>query len=639
MPDLLNLGTSALFSLQRAISTTGNNIANVNTPGYSRQRVNMETLPSQFDGGNYLGTGVRIDSVERSYDQFLSTEVRVRTSAQNEASTYYNLSSRLDNVLADPAVGLSSAIDSFFGSLQDVANNPGSLAERQALMGEAQGLADRFQYLDNRFQNLEREVNGRVEATVSEINALSAGIADLNKQIVQAEAGTPGQTPNNLLDARDELLNQLSEKVNITTVEQSDGSLNVMIGNGQSLVVGFTAEQLQTSTSQLDGNAVQVGVVGPSGNSTSLGRFLNGGELGALLDFRDQQLNPARDQLGLTAMGITDTFNAQHRSGLDLNGLAGGDFFKPIEPGFGASPNNAGAATLAVTVTDASSLTGDNYSLRFDAGNWTLTNRNTGDAQTGPGPFSIDGIDIAIAGGAPADGDNFLVQPTRQGAGLFALALNGPEDIAAASPLRGSEVLSNTGSAAVGGFTVNDPSTLPLPGNVTLTYNPDALGAGVPGFDVGGIAGGPLAYNPATDAGGADFSLGGFSFRIDGTPQAGDQLQIQNNTNGSGDNGNALALADLQSTQTLLGGTASFQDTYSSMVVDVAVRTGQAETSLSAETVLLNQSVAARDAVSGVNLDEEAANLIRYQQAYQAAAQVIAVADEVFQTLLSATRR
>ncbi len=635
----MNLGTTALLSLQRAINTTGNNIANVNTPGYSRQRVNMETLPSQFLGGNYLGSGVRVDSIERSYDQFLTAEVRSRTSSQSESATYYDLSSRLDGMLADPSVGLSGALAGFFNAVQDVANNPGSLPERQALLGESQVLVDRFEYLDGRFRDLEQELNGRIEVTVAEINTLSRGIADINQQIVQASASTPGQAPNDLLDARDQMLAQLSEKIGVTTVEQSDGSLNVMIGNGQALVVGFTPEQLQTSRSRFDGNALEVGVVGPSGISTPLGRFLSGGELGAMFDFRDQQLNPARDQLGLTAVGLATTFNEQHAAGLDLNGQPGGDFFNVPEPGFAAQVNNAGSSSLAVSITDVGELTGDEYTLRFDAGNWTLTNRNSGASQTGPGPFSIDGVDIAITGGAPANGDVFLVQPTRQSAGLFSLAVSRPEDIAAASPLRGGEELANTGSAALGSLNADDPGTLPLVSRVTLSFNPDALGPGVPGFDVGGIAGGPLAYDPAIDAGGAEFTLAGFSFSVSGTPQAGDQLYIENNTNGSGDNSNALALAGLQTQRQLLGGTASYQDTYSRMVTDVAVRTRQAETGMASESVLLQQAVAARDSVAGVNLDEEAANLIRYQQAYQAAAQVIAVADEVFQTLLSATRR
>ncbi|MFK8047111.1 MAG: flagellar hook-associated protein FlgK [Halioglobus sp.] len=638
MADLLNIGTSALLSIQQAITTTGHNISNANTEGFSRQRVNLSSLPPQFFGGNYVGTGVGVDSVERFYDQFLTSEVRSRTSSQTGFQTTYDLASRLDGLLADPAVGLGPVISDFFNAVQDVANNPGSLPERQVLVGEAQSLANRFSYLDTAFRDLDTELNARIEASVGEINALSVSIADLNKQIVSATASAQGQLPNDLLDARDNLINQLSEKISVSTVAQSDGAINVTIGNGQSLVVGFTPEQLQTADDPLDSSQVVVGTGGPGGRVTDLSRFFGGGELGALLDFREQQLDPARNQLGLVATGITATFNEQHRLGVDLNGQPGGDFFLPLEATTAASPGNSGLSSITATISDAGSLTADDYILRYDGAQWTLTNLTTGAGQAGAGPFNVDGLTINVAG-APANGDNFVIQPTRQGATLFSVVLNGPDDFAAASPLRSQEALTNIGSSTIDNLDVADVSGLPLPGSVTLTFNPNALGAGIPGFDVTGIAGGPLAYDPATQSNGATLSLPGFDFQVSGTPQSGDVLNIENNSNGSGDNRNALGLSALQSSRDLLGGTASYQDAYGSLVADIAVQTRQAETGSATENVLLAQAIGARESVSGVNLDEEAANLIRFQQAYQASAQMISVADELFQTLLSATRR
>ena len=638
MADLLNVGTSPLLSIQQAITTTGHNISNVNTEGYSRQRVNFDTLPAQFSGGSYIGSGVAVDSVERFYDEFLTSEVRSRTSAQAEFQTSYDLSSRLDNLLADPAVGLAPVLDSFFGAVQDVANNPGSLPERQVLVGEAQVLADRFHYLDDNFRDIDAELNGRIEATVTDINALSDSIADINKQVVQATARAGGQPPNDLLDARDQLIRELAEKIGVTTVEQSDGSINVMIGNGQPLVVGFTAEKLQTASNPNDGTQLIVGAASAAGNVTDLSRFLSGGELGAVLDFREQTLDPARNQLGLLATGVAATFNAQHQLGMDLNGKPGGDFFLPLEATFSANAGNSGLSSMTVAISDATALTGDDYSLRFDSGQWTLTNLTTKSGQTGPGPFVVDGLTINVAG-APVTGDSFSIQPTRQGATLFAVVLNEAADVAAASPLRAQEGFTNIGSAAIDDLAVSDTAGLPLAGQVTLTFNPNAMGAGAAGFDVTGVAGGPLAYDPAVDGNGKTLTLGGFAFTVSGAPESGDELFIENNTNGSGDNRNALALAGLQTSPELLGGTASYQDTYSSLVADIAVQTRQAETNSTTENVLLQQAVASRDSVSGVNLDEEAANLIRFQQAYQAAAQMIAVADQIFQTLLNATSR
>ncbi|MCB1676778.1 MAG: flagellar hook-associated protein FlgK, partial [Halioglobus sp.] len=297
------MGTSGLLSLQRAINTTGHNIANVNTEGYSRQRVNFDTLPPQLHGSHYMGTGVTTGSVERVYNQYLAGEVRERTSSQAGFEAFHQLSSRLDNLLADPAVGLAPALDDFFGALQGVSNNPGSLPEREALLGEAQVLADRFHYLHGNFSDLGAQVNARIDSAVLDINSLARGIADLNQQVVSATATSGGQPPNDLLDARDQLIDELSARIGIATTTEANGAINVMIGNGQSLVVGFTSSQLQTFTDPLDSNRTLVGGDGPGG-IVDLGRFLGGGELGAVLDFRQQVLEPARNQLGLLAAGL-----------------------------------------------------------------------------------------------------------------------------------------------------------------------------------------------------------------------------------------------------------------------------------------------------------------------------------------------
>jgi len=636
--SILNVGTSALLSLQQAITTTGYNIANVNTEGYSRQRVNFDTLTPQLSGGSYIGSGVATDSIERIFDQFLNSEVQSRNSAQSGSQAYYDLASRVDSLLADPDVGLSNTLEGFFSALQDVSNNPGSLPERQVLLGEAQVLADSFHYLDSNFRSIGNELNARIETSVSDINSLASSIAELNEQVVRATAEGGGAPPNDLLDTRDQLITELSGKINVTTVAQTDGAINVMVGNGQALVIGFSAQQLQTFDNPYDGTQTLVGIAGLSGSITDLGRFLDGGELGAALDFREQVLDPAINQLGLVAMGLTATFNDQHQLGLDLNGQAGGDFFQPLSATYTANPNNSGASSISVAISDATALSGDDYNLRYDGAQWTLTNLSTNVSQTGAGPFSVDGLQINVAG-LPADGDTFLIQPTRQGATLFDVVLNDAESFAAASPLRSQEALTNIGSSDIDGLTVTDASGLPLASQVTLTFNPDALGPGTPGYDVTGIAGGPLAYDPITENNGKTFTLGGFDFTVSGIPQDGDELIIENNVNGSGDNRNVLALAGLQTENLLNGGATSYQGAYGSLVADIAVKTSQAESAAKTGQVLLDQSIAARDSVSGVNLDEEAANLIRYQQAYQAAAQVISVADQMFQVLLNATQR
>lgn len=638
MANVLNIGTSALLSLQRAIDTTGNNIANVNTEGYSRQRVEFAELPPRLTGAGFVGTGVTIGAITRSFNQFLADDVLDRSSSAAGANTLADLSGRVDGILANPATGLGPAIDDFFAALQDVATNPGSVPERQVLLGEAEGLANRFQYLNDQFSSLDQEANIRIDSSVQQINSLASSIADMNDRIVSETVRAGGQSPNGLLDARDQLITRLSEQIGVTTVPQSDGAVNVLIGSGQALVVGNSASALETFTDPFDVSRLNVGVAGLAVQS-DVGRFLSGGELGAVLEFRGDVLDGAVTDLGLIATGLAATFNDQQALGLDLNGNFGGDFFRPLEPTVVNSTTNTGTGLASAVITDPVNLTGDEYRLSFDGTNYTLTNTTTNASTTGAGPgFSIDGVDITVAG-TPVAGDAFLIAPVAQGANLFDVVISDPRAFAAASPVRSSTSLANAGSGVIGDLSVSSVGSLPLGGNIVLSFNPDALGVGVPGFDVTGVAGGPIAYDPATQANGIDVTLGDLSFNLSGIPVNGDSFTIENNLDGSGDNRNALALADLQNERTLNGGTASYQDAYAALLADVAVSTRQANSAAATESALLDQSRAALSSSQGVNLDEEAANLIRYQQAYQAAAQVIAVADEVFQTLLNATRR
>ncbi|MEM1404368.1 MAG: flagellar hook-associated protein FlgK [Pseudomonadota bacterium] len=635
MADVLNIGTSALLSLQRAISVTGHNIANVNTEGYSRQQVNFAAVEPTFISVGFLGNGVEIASITRSYNEFLAGDVRDRTSSAAAADTLADLTGRIDGILTNPNTGLAPALDQFFSAVQDVANNPGSLPERQVMIAQGEVLADRFSYLDSQFRTLQTESNVRIDGAVREINALATSIADINDQIAQATQG--GASPNDLLDSREQLLTRLSELVGTNTVQQQDGSVNVFIGNGQSLVIGGVATQLTTFQDPNDPTITNVGVSGPA--EVDVSALLSGGELGAVLSFRNEVIDAARSQLGLVAVGVAETFNQQQALGMDLNGDPGVDLFSSLSPAIGALATNTGTGSLSATIDDASSLTGDDYVLSFDGTDYTLRNANTGATQVGAGPsFSVDGVTITVSG-TPAAGDTFTIAPVREAANLFEVSISDPRQIAAASPLRSNTSLDNAGNGTLTELSVDDAAGLPLAGTVTLTFNPDALGVGVPGYDVAGIAGGPIAYDSATDAAGIDVTLGGFSLRLEGTPAAGDTFTIENNVDGTGDNRNALAMVGLQSERVLLGGTASFQDTYGSLVAGVAVRGGQAAAAAQTEADLLNQSIAARDSANGVNLDEEAANLLRYQQAYQAAAQVIRVADEVFQVLLNATSR
>ncbi len=638
MTDVFNIGTSALVSLQRAIATTGQNIANVNTEGYSRQRVEFTALPPQLTGAGFVGSGVTIASITRSFDAFLADDVRARTSSAFNAQTAADLSGRVDSILANPDTGLGPALDSFFAAVQDVANNPGSIPERQVLLREGQGLADRFEYLDGRFAQLDRDINVQIADTVRDINDIVNNIAELNVQIVSETVRAGGQPPNDLLDKRDVELTRLAERVGISTFEQDDGAINVFLGNGQSLVVGSEASQLETFADPFDSGRTSVGLSGLSAQ-TDLSSFITGGELGALITSRSSLIDGGRAQLGVIATGVSTLVNEQSRLGIDLDGNLGSDFFTTQVPAVVPNAVNTGGGDVTASIVDAAALTGDTYELRFDGTDYTLRNTGTGASQVIAGPtptFTVDGVGFTVVTDPPA-GDSFLIDPVNQAASLFDVQLTDPRTFAAASPLRSSTSLGNGGNGELRDLAVTDVAGLPLAGDVTLTFAADT-GGGSPGFLVSGIAGGPIAFDPSVDgAAGISASLGGFTFTLAGVPQEGDSFTIENNVDGSGDNRNALALAALQTSPELLGGTASFQDSYASLVADIAVESRQARSAAATEQSLLDQALSARDSIQGVNLDEEAANLIRFQQAYQAAARIVQVADEVFQTLLNAT--
>ncbi|UTW46385.1 flagellar hook-associated protein FlgK [bacterium SCSIO 12696] len=642
MPDVFGIGVSALNSLQRAITTTGHNIANANTEGYSRQQVTFGTLPPQQEGNSFIGSGTSVQSIRRAYDEFLGGELLSRQSSFNSLRAYHDLATRLDNLVADQDSGLNVSIQAFFQSLQDVANDPTSLPAREVLLGRAQALENRVGYLNQSLDSLENASNQQLRSTVAEINALASSLASVNQDVSAALVSNPNNPPNDLLDERDRLLSQLSEKVGITSIQQGDGSLNVLIGSGQPLVVGGRVQRLDVAFDPLNPNRLDITFEGLVGNSDVVSSQIRGGEIQGILDFRRQVLDPVRGEVGLLVQGLTDLVNQQHRSGLDLNGLAGGDFFAPIAPQTVASSNNLGSAAVTVAIDDVGALLPTDYNLSFDGAQWQLRNLADNSVQSFASlPQTVAGLTIANTG-TPTAGDEFLLRPVGASASRFSVQIERPEQFAAAGLIRAQATVSNGGDASISRLTVGDVSSLPLAAPITLTFDPNALGAGVPGFTVTGGPGGTLAYDPTTESAGKTFTLTGFgnaSFDVSGIPQNGDTLTIQNNTGAVGDNSNALSIAGLQESRLLNGGTNSFSELYGRTVATVGVRTSQAQSSLATEQALLNNAEAEVQGVSGVNLDEEAANLLRYQQAYQAAAQIISAASQLFDTLLSATRR
>ncbi len=641
---ILSSAISGLLASQRSLATVSHNISNVHTEGYSRQRVELVAREAQFVGAGYLGSGVKTSTVSRITDQFLNTQLRTSTSSSNNVNAFLTLANRIDNMLADSETGLSPSLQNFFAAVQDVNDLPSSATARQVMISEANSLATRFQFLDTRLTDLGNEVKIQLSEDVSDINTLAQSIADINTSIVAAMGASGGQPPNDLLDQREVLILELSELVSVNTVEQADGSLNIFIGKGLPLVVDKNASTMGI-TETYEGHYEIT--IADAFSSSVITDSISGGSLGGQINFQAQMLEPAKNALGRLAIGIADTFNDQHRLGASLDGDVNTAFFTvgaPTVATLGSAPNNVTSA-----ITDPTKLSDSDYNLTFDGGNlYTLTRLsdstttaiNTGGASPYTTP-AVDGFTMTITAGATA-GDQYIIRPTVNGASDISVLITDPRKVAMAGALKGGEatnasgIPTNLGNAAISDVSISSVTGVPLGSNITLTFN-----AALNRYDITGGAAGTLAYTPSTDNAGKSFTIAGAgnaTFTLSGFPENGDSFVIQNNTGADGDNRNGLLLGDLQSSQLLLNGTASYQSVYGQLVADIGSTTRQTEISSEALTVLLDQTVEARDSVSGVNLDEEAANMLKFQQSYSAAAQMISVADNLFNTLIGAFR-
>ena len=719
---LFGTGLSGLLAARTGLSTAGHNIANVDTPGYTRQRVELAARNTAGGGVGFIGAGVEITSVRRLYDGFLTGQLRTATSSLNELDTYHTLAAQVDNLLGDESGGLSPAVQTFFAAIHDVADDPASIPARQVALSESDALVRRFQTLDLRLDQHREAVTGRLAQIIGDINSYATSIADINRRIVSAEAGAGGPA-NDLRDERDELVRSLAGEVGISVFAQDDGSLNVTTGTGQVLVVGATAGTLGLTPSPFDPARPEVVFTTTGGQSGIISDVVSGGELAGLLKFRNEVLDPAQNALGRIAVAVSHAVNVQHQLGMDLNGAAGGNVFTDLDTSAGrgfAHSSNTGNASLAMEVLDTEALSTSDYRLERNGATYTLTRLSDSTQTVLAGfpttPAVVDGLAIRVGSGTIADGDRYLLQPTRFAASSIGMAISAVGDLAAALPVRATAALANTGSVVVDSLKVNSPESrfevrFTAPGTydvvdtddgVTLatgvtygvsgathTYNGASFVlSGVPAagdvfvLDHGtGVAAaantgsgtvsnvtlaardpnltdtvtitfdnppttfavaGATTGAPTTGIGytsGQPISFNGWMLTLSGTPGAGDTFTIAPNSAGVGDNRNALALADLQLGGSLEGGAASFEDAYGQEITRIGVLTRQAGINTDAQQAVHDQVKQARETVSGVNLDEEAADLLKYQRAYQAAAQMLAVANQTFETLIQAMSR
>lgn len=654
--NIFSSALSGMNAAQYGLATTQHNISNINTPGFNRQVTDQTARPGQQTGAGFLGQGVDVVGVRRLYDQFLSTQVMQEQTQASYLSTYHTAIAQIDNLIADPAAGASPAMQQFFDALNGVTNSPESIPARQTMLSNAQFTANRFQAIDQRLTDIANNLNGQLTNSITTINSYAQQIATLNANIKRAVANAgPGHMPNDLLDQRDQLITQLNMEVKASVQTQADGSVNVLIGNGQGLVVGEQAYSLAAVQSSTDPSKLDIAFLN-RGNAVLLPQnSLQAGNVGAYLTFRDQTLEPARNALGRVALGLAASMNQQHQMGQDLTGALGGKFFNTAVPRVSPGANNVGAAVLTASITNVGALTTSDYQVRFDGTNYTMlrlsdnvtTNLGTSPLAVPPPTWTTpDGFSITLSA-EMVKGDTFTIRPTADGARDLAVAITDPAKIAAAAPIRTNAPVGNKGTGVISAGAVDatfTPATLNPPTGVTLTYNANSLPS--PTFNLSpatlpvtvtanGVTTPFAAGTPVTYTDGATISFGGASFTISGAPANGDTFTVGPNTNATGDNRNALLMSALQNKNIVANGTATFQGAYGQLVGQVGAKTNELSVTSAAQTSMLNETIKQQQSISGVNLDEEAANLLRYQRAYEASAQAMKIANTIFDTLLA----
>lgn len=642
MGSLLGIGVSAISTAQLNMLTTEHNISNVNTRGFHRQEAVQASNVPMSSGAGFVGSGAHVQTVRRMYGQFLDDQVSSASAQAQFYDTYHAEIKQIDDLLADPNTGLSPAVQSFFTSVNAVANSPTSVAARQSMLSGGETLAARFQSLYTRFDEIRNGINTQLDAQVTGINSYAAQVADLNQKIIDAQS-INNQPPNDLLDQRDQIIGKLNEMVKTTVVKQSDGTYNLFIGSGQSLVTGTTAFSLALQNDPNDPTQKNVAyAIGGAYIPIPSASLQNGGALGGLLAFRNNSLNSAQNALGRVALGLAQTVNNQHQLGQDLNGVLGGNFFSiaSTSPTIFNNSNNTGSASLTSTLSgNAGALTTSNYQVAYNGTNYSITDSATNTTASGLTSAQLitqlgnAGVTLAIAG-TPNAGDQWLILPTRYGARDISVGITDPNKIAAAAPIRAAATTTNTGAASIDLGSVNPPLNANVQNQVRITFT------GATTFNVSDVTLGSTLATGVSYTSGSAISYNGWTVHISGTPASGDTFSVAANTGGIGDNRNAVALAALQNNNSLANNTAgapttTYQGAYAQLVSSVGNTTQQMQVNSTAQQTLLDNATQTQQQLSGVNLDEEAANLLRFQQAYQAAAKMIQIGSTLFDTILA----
>lgn len=643
MSGILNVGTRALMANQIALQTAGNNIANVNTPGYTRQSAVMQTVAGQFSGSGYIGKGVEVSTIERIYSEFLTQQSALAGATSTADAARAEKLAQLETLFQGGANGLGAAVSDMLNAFSDVASSPTDLTARSVALTRVGETAQRISNTAASMGDLQQSLTQELKNKVNSINSLATGVAAVNEKIARAQGN--GQTPNDLLDQRDQLVRELNKYIQTSSIPAADGTVGIFIGGSQALVLGNTSASLSLAKDDFGVPNSKLSLT-RSGQAITLNEnTLGGGEVPGLLRFQNKDMAEARNLLGRYTVAVTTSMNSQHKLGLDLDGNAGGNLFTPVN--IGASANilapqapatlNTGTATLGLAISDVSKFAASDYEINFTgpaAGN--ITRKSDGVITAfGAVPITLDGLSITVTAGAVA-GDRFLIKPFSTSASNISAEFSSPRALAVASPVTGKMGASNTGSLQLTALAArtNPPTNVP----VTLTF------VSANSYTRSDYAG-PLS--PFTFASGqaiegsvpATAPLSQWSLTLQGAPKAGDTFQVgaQPNAFRNLNSGNATAMMNLRDVAMFDG--ASLTDGYAGLISQIGIRTQSANYAAGVSSAIADGLERDRTGVAGVNLDEEAAKLLQYQQAYQASAKVIQIAQGIFDTLIQTVGR
>jgi len=668
--SLLNIGMSGLSASHASLVTTGNNISNVDTVGYSRQQTVQNSKNSIQYGNVFIGTGTTLADVRRVYNSYLDAQLQTTTSLNSDAQAYLGQATQVDKLLSDSGTGVTKTLQSFFASLQTLAGNSNDNAARQALLTNAQGLSSRFNAISQQLSQQNTYINDQLGSMADQVNKLASTVAAYNKKI--AEVSGSGGTPNELLDQRNETIRQLNELVG-TQVTETDGRLDIYLGSGQPLVVGDTVNKLRVAPDPADPTRSSI-IMDRNGSSIDITGVMSGGEMGGLVRYRNEVLAPAVNGLGRIAMVVADQVNKQLGQGLDQNGNFGAALFNNInslkaisERSIANANNNPASGNLNVTIKDTSKLAASDYQVTITATGYNVRrlsdNSDMGNFAFATPPAAdpvIDGFSLSINSGTVAVGDSFKITPTRGSAADMTTVMTDTKTLATSAPLTSTKASGNDGTGAVSqpnlktSLDIYDPvqrlevqtavkASMPVRMLMTSATAYEVFDSKGNSIGTGNIVPGQnndlnIAV-PYTDAGGNPKTFN-VAMTVSGSPASGDSFNIAMTAADSTDNRNAQSLLALQ-TKSTIGASAtspgvSFTEAYGGLVTTVGSLTKQAQLDGTATDTILTGARNARDSLSGVDLDEEAGNLTKYQQYYTASSQIIKTAQEIFSTLINA---